>query len=241
MQLFTVTVETEIVVLAESAEEAESEACDVVKELEAYNFSAVAQPLTRMPPGWSPKSLPWGHQDGSAPDRTIKDWVDLGAAPDYVAKQEKLETARLSKESPSMFGQRPSGVAPSVVAAIIHQDQARRAAAKQNLGSATELRCLCGGILHQPHVYQLTEVIRRIAGPRPRHRKRRIQKKLIKRWTAKVRMAALPVPLSPLSLRTLICGQCGGSQGFYSAIARNVFPVEPMPPGATLAYIRQDS
>lgn len=82
-RLFTVTLEMEIVVVAESERDAEEGARDAIKELDSYEFLTRAQPMRRLPSAWTLKALPWGDRDEDNPDRTVGQWVDLGAAPDF--------------------------------------------------------------------------------------------------------------------------------------------------------------
>lgn len=102
----------------------------------------------------------------------------------------------------------------------------------------TLLTCRCGGALQTDYAgaqRAISEAMIRIAGPLLRHRKRRILKKWLKRWEAKARLALL-VP--PLARPNFVCEKCKKRDGFYSAIGRNLFPVEPMPPGALPVYDR---
>lgn len=112
---------------------------------------------------------------------------------------------------------------------------ARAAKAKDDLGRATGMTCTCGGTLHEDAGGpKRAEALAEQAVPRPRHRKKRILKKRLKAWRAKVRLV---VAISRPMLRPgYICGACGQRSGFYSAIGRNMFKVEPMPPGAVPVY-----
>lgn len=105
---------------------------------------------------------------------------------------------------------------------------------KKDCGRRTELTCSCGGPLHEDlsqmrHIQQLAQ---QAVGPRPVHRKKRIRKKLEKRWSHRVRLVmAMTTPILASRPR-YVCGSCGSRDTFYRAIARNMFPVQPMVGGA---------
>ena len=123
-----------------------------------------------------------------------------------------------------------------LVQAVLASAQRAREEAKKDLGRATELRCSCGGPLHEDAGVQrrLVKLAEGSAGPKPRHRKKRILKKRMKVWRLKV-VVGLRM-YGPLMLRRpgFICGACGERLGWYQAIVRNMFRVEPLPPGAVL-------
>jgi hypothetical protein len=79
-QLFTVTVEHEIIVVADSADKAEDLAreADIDEEPDFH-----ATPLRYLPAEWEGDSIPYGDRDETEPDRTVKQWIDAGAAPQY--------------------------------------------------------------------------------------------------------------------------------------------------------------
>ena len=86
-QLYVVTIETEIVVCAESESEAED-----IAESEArhqFEFDHRAQPMRHLPAGWSGDSLVFGIEE----DRTVDELVAEGLAPRYTppAAKEKPE------------------------------------------------------------------------------------------------------------------------------------------------------
>jgi hypothetical protein len=94
-QLYVVSVTTEIVVLAESTEEAEEIAEDCRIDWEGPGF---AQPMRVMPAGWDLDSVPFGEGDEEDPDRPLKGWIERGAAPEYSRMLEKLKMPK--KEDP---------------------------------------------------------------------------------------------------------------------------------------------
>lgn len=95
------------------------------------------------------------------------------------------------------------------------------------------MKCQCGGLL-RPDYTNHYKSLARLAGPEPNHKKKRIQKKLMKKWS---RRMATVIVIQPLS-RTLRCSSCKKQQGFYQAIAHNIFKVEPLPPGAAAIYTK---
>jgi len=94
----------------------------------------------------------------------------------------------------------------------------------------TELKCSCGALLVE---------FRRVLLPRgpQTHRKKRITKKWRKRWEKENRHLILASSMMGLLQRPAYrCAQCGKEEGFYSVMGRNLFTVEPMPPGALAVY-----
>lgn len=82
LELYTVTIETEIVVLAESLEQAIGAAQKAHRDFDSSAFSYHANRMRYMPGDWS-DSIPYGERDEKEPDRTVEQWIALGAAPDY--------------------------------------------------------------------------------------------------------------------------------------------------------------
>jgi hypothetical protein len=83
LKLFTVTLETELVVLANTPEEAEESALDELRSLDRYNYSAQASDMRHLPADWEMGAIPHGTRDSNDPDRTIEEWIEKGAAPEY--------------------------------------------------------------------------------------------------------------------------------------------------------------
>ncbi len=82
MKLFIVRIETEIVVAAEDADAAAHFAAGITQDLDDYRIAAT--PMTRLPDGWTIDVAPWGyHELTENQDRTIDEWIDAGAAPEY--------------------------------------------------------------------------------------------------------------------------------------------------------------
>ena len=107
-------------------------------------------------------------------------------------------------------------------------------------GEPTSLVCICGAPL-QMHaslgLQALEAALLGAVGAPPKHRKRRIQKKWEKQYREKCRPfilmhAAWNATVKPV----FVCTKCGARQGYYRAIANNLFKVEPMPPGALPIY-----
>lgn len=90
-------------------------------------------------------------------------------------------------------------------------------------GRTTELECRCGGLLQE---------IRHVANvplpPKPTHKKRRILKKRLKRWEREARLREGLAMMMFVMKRPLLyrCTTCTRSEGFYSAMGRNLFPVQ---------------
>jgi hypothetical protein len=85
-QLFTVTLETEIVVLAENLSSAEGAAKEAQRDIDpgAYTIHAVA--MRHLPGDWDLQAIPFGDEDKDDPDRTTEQWIAQGAAPLYRPK-----------------------------------------------------------------------------------------------------------------------------------------------------------
>jgi hypothetical protein len=107
------------------------------------------------------------------------------------------------------------------------------------------LKCRCGGELEaQRRVLPVAlqeRLERELRGTPPRHRKSRIRKKLYKRWVAEKEQLVLFARRTMLMVGAMgppsyQCTVCGMREGFYGAMGRNMFVVEPMPPGAQVIY-----
>jgi hypothetical protein len=85
-KLYVVAISMEIVVVANSAKEAEEIATSGIDDTPDYS----AVPMTWFPYGWEPDSIVYGNVDVEEVDRTLGEWIDRGAAPEYVALQKKL-------------------------------------------------------------------------------------------------------------------------------------------------------
>lgn len=93
-KLFTVTIETEIVVLAETAKEAEEYAADELRELDSYQYDFHAMEMAHLPGDWDVKSIPYGDVDEEHPDRTIQEWIDAGSGERYKTALEEHKRLR---------------------------------------------------------------------------------------------------------------------------------------------------
>lgn len=89
-RLYNVTIELEVVVIAGSDREAEQGARDAVQsgDIDVYDAAIHAQPMVYYPGGWEDDSIPFGDREDADPDRTIKKWIEMGAAPDLKEKTE---------------------------------------------------------------------------------------------------------------------------------------------------------
>ena len=86
-RLWNVSLETEIVVLAESHEAAVEAAKKAVRDrdITESEFYGRAEPMTYFPAGDDGTEIPFGDRDPAAPDRTVDEWIERGAAPAYTA------------------------------------------------------------------------------------------------------------------------------------------------------------
>lgn len=92
-------------------------------------------------------------------------------------------------------------------------------------GRMTEMVCSCGGKLQETR-YVVTDMRSRC----PTHRKKRIRKKLEKRWLKETKhlriVGAIVGAMQPPRFK---CVECGRTQSFYSAVGNNLIKVEPLP------------
>lgn len=107
-------------------------------------------------------------------------------------------------------------------------------------GQPTSLVCVCGAPL-QMHaslgLEALEVVLRGAVGAPPKHRKKRIQKKWMRQYKEKCRPLILAhAAMNAAGKPIFVCAKCGARQSFNMAVARNIFKVEPLPPGALPLY-----
>ncbi len=68
-----------------------------------------------------------------------------------------------------------------------------------------------------------------LVGKPPRHRKKCIQKKWLKRYDAMRRIKGLPIRIAaPLAGQAYHCTACGTKEDMYAALGRNLVHVEPL-------------
>lgn len=89
-KLWVVTISEEMIVFAESPSEAMSEARDALSNGDSNPEPETARPMTWLPVGWDLESIPFGSYDGL----TLENLIAAGAAPEYIAAQEKLAALR---------------------------------------------------------------------------------------------------------------------------------------------------
>ncbi len=101
---------------------------------------------------------------------------------------------------------------------------------KAVLGRLTELTCSCSGLLREVRFF-FPPI------PKPRHKNRRIRKKLVAKWmeTNRIQTGILNM-VSLMRPPTYQCVKCEQRQGFYAAMARNLIKVEPMPESSTFLF-----
>lgn len=99
MKLYRVTVETEIVVVAEDEAGAEDAARQAIDDMGSYDLEYGVQPLRFLPFGWSGAELPWVESD-DVPEKTVNQWIDEGAAPELTKRMAEQAAARAARVSP---------------------------------------------------------------------------------------------------------------------------------------------
>jgi len=91
-KLFTVTIEHEVVVLADS----EDDAFRIAGALDSREYDSFgnvnAQPMRYLPDGWTGQEPPFGV--ALSDQRSVDEWAQDGAAPEYEAIRARLEAAR---------------------------------------------------------------------------------------------------------------------------------------------------
>jgi hypothetical protein len=85
-RLFTVTVETDLVVLACDEQEAEDIAMEALDHVADDEWNVCPSPMTYLPAGWDESCIPFGEGAEEDPDRTVGKWIELGAAPEYALR-----------------------------------------------------------------------------------------------------------------------------------------------------------
>jgi len=95
-------------------------------------------------------------------------------------------------------------------------------------GRMTDSVCSCGG-KQQAVRYMITDML----PPFPTHRKKRIRKKLAKRWVEETRhLRMLSAMVSMMGHPKYKCVECGRVESIYGSLGRNLITVEPLPEGA---------
>jgi hypothetical protein len=109
------------------------------------------------------------------------------------------------------------------------------------------MKCYCGGTLRFDSTqdrFLKSWDIAVMAIPKPRSKrkpnrewslKKRIAKKQKRAWVRDVGLiSGIGMPL--IGRNTVVCDQCGRKEGWYSAVARNIIQIEPLPQGALPVY-----
>lgn len=91
MKLFNVTIETEIVVVAETAADAERIGERKLRDIDPFDFDTHARPMAYLPGTWEPQDIPYGHRDPADPNRSIAGWrTVLGTEPPQTPPPEPI-------------------------------------------------------------------------------------------------------------------------------------------------------
>lgn len=86
-QLFVVQLTYEVVIVADDAASAEN--ISNTEPIDRGEADVIVRKLSYLPADWELDSLPFGDQVEEEPDRTVGRWIELGAAPDYVAIKQR--------------------------------------------------------------------------------------------------------------------------------------------------------
>ena len=98
-RLYTVTIETQIVVIASDSKDAEKAAKGAIgfgSDIDSDQYDINAREMRRLPSGWDLNAIPFGDGDKSDPNRTIQGWLDVGAGVFYLEERERLRKVRES-------------------------------------------------------------------------------------------------------------------------------------------------
>ena len=102
------------------------------------------------------------------------------------------------------------------------------------------MECLhCGGKMVAVNLFSTGDMGRaliKMHGQPPKNKKKR------EKWMAEARSSALAFSWLNMAFRPrgFKCTECGRQEGFYDAIGRRAFRVEPLPPPSPLIYLRDD-
>ena|SRR5271154_5788206 len=98
-KLFIVSIQNEIIVLADSLHEA-AQLAKFESDIEMDKADYFASPMNHFPGDWDAKCIPFGDRADEAPDRTVGEWIEAGAAPEYVANRKSLVKKIEESEKP---------------------------------------------------------------------------------------------------------------------------------------------
>lgn len=128
----------------------------------------------------------------------------------------------------------PSPEKRALVQTIVDRALASKRAFEPPVGEPTSLTCSwCKGPLVAVRMSdkQLDLIVDASVGKPPRHRKKRLRKKLLKAYNAERRVALLAIGhMRAMSKPTFACSKCGQRSGFYQTIAQSMLVIEPLPP-----------
>lgn len=100
-KLYTVVIEHEIVVVAESESEAVSHAHEALGDIDPHDADISATEMRHLPVSWGLDAIPFGDCSEDDPDRTIQGWIDQGAGVTYQEMVKKLQAKKESEEGSS--------------------------------------------------------------------------------------------------------------------------------------------
>lgn len=92
-KLYVVTVETEIVVVADD----EADAVDAARDASIdFDLDYAAAPMRFLPWGWDGGEIPFGDADE---ERTVDEWIAAGAAPELTKRMAAKKAQRATEPS----------------------------------------------------------------------------------------------------------------------------------------------
>lgn len=87
-KLYTVSISHEVVVIAESEDEAREAAEQAWRDVSEYDLDMTPIEMSYLPSGWDGRELPYQAND-DLPEQTVDQWIEAGAAPKLVAWRER--------------------------------------------------------------------------------------------------------------------------------------------------------
>lgn len=96
------------------------------------------------------------------------------------------------------------------------------------------LKCSCGGDLvetnNQSNLDEVRKLDREFCGPTPKHKKKRILKKLYKKFYAKRFKSPhlMQLMVAPLVSPNFKCSSCNETCGYYKAMGMNMLKIEKL-------------
>lgn len=95
-KLYVVSIEVEVVVIADDEEDAREAASDALHEMDSFDHDYNVQPMRFLPGGWDGGEIPFGTRDDDddGPEKDVNAWIAAGAAPELTRRMAEKEAKR---------------------------------------------------------------------------------------------------------------------------------------------------